>query len=147
MKGTRSVERAWGKGDCCYPATFVLDKKIPIDKYIHEQNACLFHLQPSAVEGYGHVIHEGLGVGAIVATTDGPPMNESIGIGLRMKCKKVARQNLADVYDVSPDTIVEATRFLWGLDSNTIKELSERARQVFLDEREEFRIRLRELVG
>jgi hypothetical protein len=40
------------------------------------QNACLFHLCPSATEGWGHVLHEALSVDAILMTTNAAPMNE-----------------------------------------------------------------------
>jgi hypothetical protein len=40
------------------------------------QNECLFHLQPSQVEGWSHVLHEALSVNANILTVDFPPMNE-----------------------------------------------------------------------
>src|SRR5207253_2050629 len=41
------------------------------------QNACQFHLQPSATEGWSHVIHEAMSVNATILTVNAPPMNEA----------------------------------------------------------------------
>jgi hypothetical protein len=40
------------------------------------QNVCMIHLQPSAWEGYGHVLHEAMSVNASILTVAEPPMNE-----------------------------------------------------------------------
>ena len=48
------------------------------------QNAARFHLCPSPYEGWGHVLHEGLSVGAAVLVPDTPVMNELDGCALRI---------------------------------------------------------------
>jgi hypothetical protein len=47
------------------------------DEQITElQNSHLFHILPSAYEGFGHALHESYSVGAILLTTGEPPMSE-----------------------------------------------------------------------
>src|SRR5262249_11153884 len=47
------------------------------DEKLHElQNAYLFHLLPSAYEGYGHALRESQSVGAVILTTRAGPMAE-----------------------------------------------------------------------
>jgi glycosyltransferase involved in cell wall biosynthesis len=42
------------------------------------QGSAFMHVCPSVREGFGHYINEGRAVGALVVTTDHPPMNELV---------------------------------------------------------------------
>jgi hypothetical protein len=64
------------------------------------QNACLFHLCPSATEGYGHALHEAFSVDALVLTTQAPPMNEVSADYLVSPTGK-SKFNFATAYEVS----------------------------------------------
>lgn len=75
------------------------------------QNQCLFHIYPSATEGYGHALHEAMGVNAFVISTDAPPMNEFPAV-CRLPAKKTSRYNLADLYEVSALDIHHAVLFV-----------------------------------
>ncbi|WP_241093951.1 glycosyltransferase [Xanthomonas bonasiae] len=59
------------------------------------QNAHLFHLCPSEVEGFGHSLMEAMSVGAVTLTTDAEPMNELVtparGLLLAPACSRMQR--------------------------------------------------------
>lgn len=70
-------------------------------------NSHQFHILPAAYEGYGHALHESMGVDAVVITTDAPPMNE-IGASYLVRTQRprsVARHYLAPLAEVSPEEI------------------------------------------
>ena len=46
----------------------------------HFMNSHCYHIMPSAYEGFGHALHEGIGCDAQVFTTDAPPMNQYKGV-------------------------------------------------------------------
>ncbi|MBW8686007.1 glycosyltransferase [Chitinophaga rhizophila] len=49
---------------------------LPEKAYNDCRNRCLVHIYPSMIEGFGHAINEAKACGAVVLTTDYPPMNE-----------------------------------------------------------------------
>lgn len=61
------------------PNVEYLADRVPDDELQALQNRCAIHIQPSLAEGYGHVIGEAMSCGALVVTTDAPPMNELVG--------------------------------------------------------------------
>lgn len=104
-------------------------------------NECLFHVIPSGTEGWGHAIHEALGCGAVVITTDYPPMNEFNGtakellVPYQRTIPELAAQR-AMVGAMEVKAIIEKT---WKLTDPHIRLLQENARNAFLIQREEFR--------
>jgi len=107
FKGTDILLRAWEKHpewplltvvahensrwQTCNAGNIRLIKKtLPETDLIRLQNSCGLHLCPSYAEGWGHYIAEGASCGAMVLTTDAPPMNEIIteerGGLIRVEC-------------------------------------------------------------
>jgi len=114
LKGTESLLRLWERHPE-WPALVVVQRApqphIPIPvttarnvtlhhQYVAEadlrtmRNAIPIHLAPSRAEGFGHSIAEGLSCGAVVVTTDAPPMNELVtperGLLVRTRGRPVA---------------------------------------------------------
>jgi hypothetical protein len=50
--------------------------RVTAEDYRLEATRAGVHLCPSAVEGFGHYLNEARSMGALIVTTDGPPMNE-----------------------------------------------------------------------
>ncbi len=82
------------------------------------QNQSLFHLQPSATEGFGHVLHEVLSCDRFLMTTDAPPMNEIIS-GSKIPSFASRGYGNAKLYAVEATAIFEAVKRateqdIWG---------------------------------
>src|SRR5260370_21828027 len=111
-------------------------------------NECLFHVIPSGTEGWGHAIHEALGCGAVVITTDYPPMNEFNGtakellVPYQRTIPELAAQR-AMVGAMEVKAIIEKA---WKLSDAKIKVIVEGARDAFLTQREQFRQNFKNVV-
>ena len=125
-----------GQSNCTYV------ERATDEQMKHLMNECIFHIMPSAAEGWGHVIHEGLGCGAVMLTTDFPPMNEYAGIdqSLLIHSQKweimnqVGRRAWVGAYDLK--TSIDTA---WGFSLQHIEEIQRSARRAFLEQRESFR--------
>jgi glycosyltransferase involved in cell wall biosynthesis len=108
-------------------------------------NECQFHIMPSGTEGWGHVIHEGLGCGAVVVSTDHPPMNEFIGIDreLLIKPQKTFPQLSAMQANVGAYEVRAMIEKALRLTPERISAISNRAREYFLSQRDEFRTKFK----
>lgn len=100
LKGTEAVHDAWLRHPEWPPLTIVRRARdygggerpplaaapnlriesghLPADALRALQRESAVHLIPSQAEGYGHIIAEGMSCGAVVVTTDAPPMHELV---------------------------------------------------------------------
>jgi glycosyltransferase involved in cell wall biosynthesis len=107
-----------------------------IDDYLDDaelqrlQNQHLFHLCPSETEGFGHHLVEGMSVGAVVLTTDAPPMNEMVAAdcGVRAAYSRTGVQRLATTYFVDPIALETGVERLLALSVEERRARSEAAR-------------------
>lgn len=113
------------------------------DVLAEEVNQTQYHLMPSAYEGYGHALHEALGVGAVILTTDAPPMSE-LGSPRELLIPSRAGDPHHQVSrrEVSPEDIAAAVDRALALSDDEIAEYSRSARQNFVKESAEFVQRL-----
>ena len=103
---------------------------------------------PAGYEGWGHALHEGLSCGAVVITTNHPPMNEFPG---------VATDLLVPYQDVIPELAAMRARVVAApvrdvvkkalkIDQHRIEDIRGMARLMFLKERDDFRNNFKKIV-
>jgi glycosyltransferase involved in cell wall biosynthesis len=126
VKGTEAVVEAWSRhpewpeltvvrrarryGGVEAPALPPLPNVRYLTDYVPDehlrklQNVCEVHVLPSQAEGYGHVIGEAMSCGAIVVTTDAPPMNELVtserGVLVAVERSEPMRRSMRNYVDV-----------------------------------------------
>lgn len=108
------------------------------------QNAHDLHLCPSEVEGFGHCIVEAMSCGAVVLTTDAPPMNELVGPdrGVLVRCAGGRPQRLGTRYPADPADLERQVARLLGMDGGQRARLGAAARRWFEDNDGRFRAAL-----
>jgi hypothetical protein len=156
FKNTDSILRAWRNIDS--QLTVVSEyyrpkqknvtwiQRVTDEEMVPLMNSHLFHIMPSAYEGYGHVLHEGLGVGAIVITTDAPPMNEC-SAAIMVPYDRTKPYNSASLHYVSPDAIMDGVSIALNMTDMQIELFRERAREQFRLDREVFEKNLDVMAG
>lgn len=129
---------------------------ISTEEMRQELNAHRFHLCPSLYEGYGHALHEAQGVGAVVVTTDAPPMSE-FGAPLQVRAKPERAMRLGRCWQVSATHAIEgraeaevsllaAMERCWAAGEETLEAWGREARVRFEQDRAGFRKRFTEAV-
>jgi len=112
------------------------------EEIIQLMNSHQVHLIPSMYEGFGHVIHEALGCGGLVITTDAPPMNSYEGTTSLIPVYSRTPRALAQLHQVNPSAVNTVVRQVAGMAWNQpdiVAAKSKAAREAFLDNREFFR--------
>jgi Glycosyl transferases group 1 len=101
------------------------------------QNRCLFHIQPSGTEGFGHALHESQSVGAILLTTQAPPMTE-LHAPFEIPSIRTKKANLGTVHEVSPAAIREMVPKMLALPNYEVAKMKIAARARFEKDNREF---------
>lgn len=112
------------------------------------QNSCGLHICPSETEGFGHYILEAMSCGAVVITTDAPPMNEFIfDKCCLVEYNRKAPLNLATNYYVNPSKLEFAIENLLSLSEEKLKEIGKNNRHLYLERDRAFKEKLAILFG
>jgi len=117
-----------------------LIKFLPTDQLDELQSRAGIWLCPSEVEGYGHYINEGRSAGAVVVTTNYPPMNELVSekdgflVNLGWGTKVIQEGMLPGSSRVFPQTrdLMTTLKRVFDTPKNQLMEKGQRARERYL---------------
>lgn len=158
QKGTKKIFEVWSHrpdfpsltnigryyGDPNLPNVTLLRKHLPEEELNQRQNQCGIHLCLSETEGFGHYIWEAMSTGAVVITTDAPPMNEHIQDRRCLVGYSSSKpQRLGINYYVDSVLLEGKINDLLALPQEELERIGQQNRQIFLEQREAFREKLR----
>lgn len=161
-KGTKAILKAWTGKEALPHLTLLTQysihyhaqpnmdwfrERLPLQDLRIYQNSRGIHLCPSETEGFGHYLMEAMSTGAIVITTDAPPMNEFID---DERClvpySRTAPCMLATRYFIDPEELVKCIENLMALPVEELKRMGDRNRTRYLQKSEEFQGLLKQLM-
>lgn len=104
------------------------------------QNRSECHLFPSEAEGFGHVLCESMGLGAIIVSTDAPPMNELVteDRGILVAYDRTSQQGLGTNFYASVASIEAGVERFLAMDEEAKHRLRTNARAWFHDNHARF---------
>lgn len=110
------------------------------------QNQCGMHLCPSESEGFGHYIMEAMSCGAVVISTNAPPMNEFV---LDKRClidyDRTGTQNIATLYYIDVNKGASVIKGILALNDNELKAIGKKNREFYLKNDKYFKKKLSEI--
>jgi len=169
-KQTQSIIDAWKPE---YPKLSIVysPKDVPLDRRVDLKNIeylthrlsedeleklmniCGVHICCSETEGYGHYIHEAKSCGAVVVTTNAPPMKDFItsdmGYLVKSNVKKTLKKHLGSKYMLDQEDFQRVIESIMNEDPKKLKIKGDNASQSFLSEaklfEEKFKTEMTEL--
>lgn len=110
-------------------------------------NGCLVHICPSQYEGFGHYINEARGCGAVVITTDTPPMNEFIKDRRFLVSVLPAKvHNMVRLYNANESSLQMVIKKTVSLPFDELIEIGKQNRVEFLKNDFEFKERFIKMI-
>lgn len=118
----------------------LIDRHLSAAELAALQNECPAHICPSEAEGFGLALCEGLSCGAVVITTDGPPMNELIrtGHGILVAYRGTRRRTLGTRYFIDSEALEAAIGHVIDMSDAEFAAMGQRARGFYLEQRAAF---------
>ena len=106
------------------------------------------HLCPSTYEGFGHYINEARAMGALIVTTDAPPMDEMVSVDYAILVPPCHTRTMREAREqvVCVDSLAEGMGHAQRLVRSHGKVLGDLAREAYERDRKLFHERIKELV-
>ena len=164
QKGTINLVNLWKRSPEFPMLTIVAnsqvfeDPKLPNVNFIGERLSDLelqrlmnkhgLRLCPSHTEGFGHIICEAMSTGALVLTTNAPPMNELIdeSIGVLVEPGSSRPMRLDRWHDIPLDELKRGVTRLLSIDKVEARRMGEAARARWEMNDSQTRARLKQLI-
>ena len=159
MKGTETILQLWEKHPEWPTLTLLQHKDNAPDStpenvdlitdYLSDEdllklvNEHPIHLCPSLSEGWGHYIVEAMSCGALVLTTNGPPMNELIrpNRGILISAPKTEARHVGTNFFVTPSAFEAAIERVLTMPDQERNEISQAAQEWASSNHEDFKNR------
>jgi len=113
-----------------------LTERLSEDDLDNLMNKAGVHLCCSETEGYGHYIHEAKACGAVVVTTNAPPMmnfvTEETGYKVKTCAKKLLKKQLGSKYVLDQEDFKRTIEEIIKTDVKILRQKGENARDSFL---------------
>ena len=112
------------------------------------QNACALHVCPSEVEGFGHTLMEAMSCGAVIVTTDAPPMHELVSPeeGFLVPHASTAPLRAGTRFLVDRDRLADVLARVWADGAKAFRTRRDAARAKYERLRTSFHSRLLSVV-
>jgi glycosyltransferase involved in cell wall biosynthesis len=130
------IQRSFDPPETSVPANITyIQEHVDLEVLTEMQNRCGVRIQTSEAEGFGHVLVEGMSCGAVVVTTDAPPMNEIVtpDRGFLVAYDRSTPKDLGRRYYVDPDQLEKQLDFIFRLSLEQRREIGQRARDWYLE--------------
>ena len=111
-------------------------------------NTCGVHICTSRTEGFGHYIMEAMSVGAVVISTDAPPMNELVRpeYGYLALAESAGEQGMSTCFRVLPEALEHCVEDILRTPANELLRRGEEARDAYATIDAQFKQRFGELL-
>lgn len=124
-------------------------KFLPNDIITNLKNESGCYICPSYQEGYGHYINEGRSKGAVIITTNAPPMNELINKsnGILVNCKKISHNKCEFLYNyyITEKDLLDAMKKYMNMTEKQKIEMGQKAQSKFIDDTKFFKKKMMDL--